>query len=489
MVKDVLPWVVEETAGVDLNDKRLDGRYQILLQDLASAPAHSIPAACNSQRAEYEAAYRFFANKKVGFDNLLETHIAATVRRAAEHPVVLTVQDTTEVDLTRPQTHVEGAGAIDGNKRIGALLHPLMAFTPEGTPLGTLYAEAWTRSEHAVGASTMTRAERRLSPIEEKESMRWVDALRESQSIAAENPGTRFINVADSESDIYEYLEQAAFPAEFDEPPPNHGWMVRAGQDRALITEDEEEERSLRERLQAQDVRLTHTIRVRGRKAKIENEKRGRHQPRESRNATVEVRTAEVTLRPPYRPDRKLSRITVNAILVTEVDPPQDDAPIEWLILTSEPVETVEDVLNALATYASRWLIEVFFRTLKSGCRIEARRFEHIDRVLSATALYLVVAWRTMYVCRLGREFPDIDCEAIFEPSEWKAVYQVVTRRRPPKTPPKLQDMVRMVAALGGYIERPGSEPGTQTTWIGLQRMHDMARCWDAFGPGTAEDP
>ena len=167
----------------------------------------------------------------------------------------------------------------------------------------------------------------------------------------------------------------------------------------------------------------------------------------------MEIRSATVTLRPPPRHDRKLPAVTVNVVLATEKDPPDEPA-IEWMLLTSEPVETIQDVQLVLEYYTIRWLVEVFFFVLKSGCRIEERRFEHIDRVLSALAVYMIVAWRTLYVCRLGREFPDLDCEAIFEPSEWKAVYKVVTDEWPPQKPPTLQQMIRLVGQLGGYVNR-----------------------------------
>ena len=140
--------------------------------------------------------------------------------------------------------------------------------------------------------------------------------------------------------------------------------------------------------------------------------------------------------------------------------------------------------MGVVAYDCVRWMIEVYFRTLKSGCRIEARRFEHIDRVYPCLAIYMIVTWRTLFVCRLGREFPDIDCEAIFEPAEWKSVYFMVNKKSPPKTPPPLQEMVRLVAALGGYINRKREdEPGPQTVWLGLQRLRDIANCWLAFGP------
>ena len=143
-------------------------------------------------------------------------------------------------------------------------------------------------------------------------------------------------------------------------------------------------------------------------------------------------------------------------------------------------------MLRVIRCYCLRWVIELFFRVLKQGCRVESRRFESLNRVTRFLAVALIVAWRTLHVTRLGRDFPDLNCEAVFEPSEWKPVYQVIQKRRPPKKPPQLQEMVRMVAQLGGYVNRPRpDEPGAETIWKGLQRLHDMALCWETFGPGN----
>ena len=180
--------------------------------------------------------------------------------------------------------------------------------------------------------------------------------------------------------------------------------------------------------------------------------------------------------------------MTVNAVLVTEVAPPEGDEPVEWLLITSLPIDTDDQVQLLIEYYSTRWMIEIFFRALKSGCRVEERRFEDLDRLLPCLAVYLIVTWRTLYVCRLGRSCPEISCEAVFEPAEWQSVYQSCARNRRPKQPPTLQEMVRMVAQLGGYVNRKRKdEPGPQTVWLGLQRLHDIALCWKTFGPGARE--
>ena len=480
----VAPWVMDEMTTADLKDKRLNNRLREVLSQLGGRPTASIPAACGGH-AEMTAAYRLFDNAKATLPDILQPHADATRQRVAQHAVVVLAQDTTEVDVTRPAQQVTGAGPLDGGARWGALLHALHAFTPDGTPLGTLHALAWVRDQQ-VGCASLSRAQRAATPIEEKESHRWVEMLQRAGEEALRCPSTQLVCVADSEADIYELLvEGTAEPRRVD-------WIVRACQDRALAGEKGRATagKHVREQVLARPVLFTHTIQVRGRKSKVACETRGRRQPRQSREAEMEVRAARVTLRSPWRADRKLPEVTVNMVLVRELDPPKDDEPVEWLLLTSLPVDGVEQVRQVIQYYCARWMIEVFFRVLKSGCRAEERRFEHIDRLLSCLAVYLIVAWRTLYVCRLGRGCPDISCEAVFEPAEWKSVWKVIHRTAPPRVPPPLDQMVRLVAQLGGYVNRKRSDPpGPQTIWIGLQRMHDFALCWQLFGPDARAGP
>jgi hypothetical protein len=148
----------------------------------------------------------------------------------------------------------------------------------------------------------------------------------------------------------------------------------------------------------------------------------------------------------------------------------------------------LEEVQNVIRYYTVRWMIEIFFRTLKSGCRIEERRFETLPRMLACTAVFLIVAWRTLYVCRLGRSCPDVDCDLIFDPAEWQSVWSVTHRGEPlPAKPPPLSVMVRLIATLGGYVDRPNRRdpPGVETVWKGLQRMTDLAWAWETFGPAA----
>ena len=200
---------------------------------------------------------------------------------------------------------------------------------------------------------------------------------------------------------------------------------------------------------------------------------------------------ATVTLRGPQRPGGSLSPATVNVVQVRELDPPPDDEPVEWLLVTTLPIATAEQVREVIQYYAVRFMVEVLFRILKSGCRVEERRFEHIDRMLPCVAVYLIVAWRTLMVCRLARSAPDLDCEAIFDPAEWKSVWMAVRRKKPPRRVPKLGEFLPLVAQLGGYVNYPNRKdpPGPQTVWLGLQRMYDLSLAWNLFGPGATDAP
>jgi len=477
----VKAWIQEELRGVALHDQRLNRRLGEVLWQLGGRPTASIPAACGGY-AETAAAYRLFDNDKVCFDNVLLPHREATRRRVAAQSTVIVAQDTTEIDLTRPGEQVEGVGPLDGGARWGLLLHVLHAFTPDGTPLGTLWARPWARSAAAA-------ADRKHMPIEAKESQRWLDGLERACVEAARAPQTHVVCVADSEADIYELLAAA------DSAPPGVDWIVRACQNRAVRGVDgdapptSETASRLREQVLATAPRFMHTISVRGRKAKVACEHRGRRQPRHSRKVPVAVYARTVTLRPPWRPDRTLAPVTVNVVAVVEVDPPAGDVGVEWLLLTSLPIAEVEQIRRVVATYCTRWLVEIVFRVLKSGCRVEDRRFTHVDRVRPCLAVYLIVAWRSLYVCRLGRAAPEMSCEAVFDPAEWQSLWRVVRRSPPPALPPPLQEVVRLVAQLGGYVNRKRpDEPGPQTVWLGLQRLQDIALCWKLFGPPATEN-
>ena len=125
--------------------------------------------------------------------------------------------------------------------------------------------------------------------------------------------------------------------------------------------------------------------------------------------------------------------------------------------------------------HRARWEVEMFFHVLKTGCKVEALQLSHMDRVERALALYMVVAWRVARLMRLGRTCPDLDASLFFDADEIRGAY-VLAKKARPKTPVTLNQMIRLVASLGGFLGRKSDgEPGAKTIWIGMQRTMDAA--------------
>ena len=270
-------------------------------------------------------------------------------------------------------------------------------------------------------------------------------------------PETTFVSVGDREADIYELFELAL------KEPSGPKLLVRASQNRVLA----QEQGHLWEKVNEQEIAGIQEVHV---------PRRGR---RPARVAWLEVRFAKVILKPPIRKPA-LGELSIWAVLAREVDVPQDVEPIEWMLLTTCPVTNFHEAIEKLGWYALRWGIEVYHRTLKSGCKIEERQLGHADRIEACLAIDMVVAWRIFHLTKLGRETPDVPCTVFFEEAEWKALNTYITENpTPPERPPSLREATRMVAGLGGFLGRKSDgEPGTKSLWIGLQRLDDLTAMW-----------
>lgn len=481
-------WIVDELKTVDLPDARLNDRLALLLDRLSANPSASLPQACKG-RTELEAAYCFFKNPRTNENNVLAPHIDATLQRIRQEKVVLLAQDTSEVDLTRPEEVV--GGPLSDEKRTGLFIHPLMAFTPDRLPLGTVHLDVWARDPK----SFHKRKTRKQRPIEEKESRRWPEGYRQACLVARAAPDTEIICLSDSEGDIYESLQAA-------QPQPGQRmahFIIRGYHNRCLAPRkseaagedsppsDEEDGRKLFEAVAAGPILGTLTVRV-SRRVALPTEKRKRKKARQKRKAVVNVRAARLKLRGPARPGGRLPDLEVNCVLAREESPPAGQEAVEWLLLTDLPIDTVDEVLQVVAYYCVRWCAEVFFGVLKGGCKLEQRQLETDERFKPCLAVLLIVAWRVLYLTMRGRRDPELPCEVVFEAEEWRAACLFVHGQMPGQTP-RLGEMIAVVAELGGYIRRAkgGGPPGPKVMWRGLQRLMDLADCWRAFGPGSTE--
>jgi hypothetical protein len=436
-----------ELEGIDLGDRRLNRRARKVLTALGDKPTVSIPAACGGWE-ETRGAYRLFNHKKVTAQQLLAPHYRASQQRMGEHPRVLCIQDTTELDYSR-KGDIEGLGPLNYEARQGLTLHPTIAVTPERLCLGAIDAWTWTREPGSLGADKKS-----CRLIEDKESLRWLEGYRRVCERQAELPATELIYLADREADIYEiYAESQA------QSTAAH-WLIRSQHDRKLL-----DGRTLRKALAEAPILDWIEFDL------------PKTEKRKAQRITQSLRAVRVKLKAPYRPGGlKLPHVEVTALLAQELDPPAGAEPVEWLLLSSLPVTTAAEARELLRLYLCRWQVEIYFRILKSGCKIEKLQLEKLERLEPALAFYMIIAWRVLYLTMLGRQCPELPCDVVFAEEEWKAVYVVAKRQPPPEQPPSLDEMVRMVAGFGGFLNRKGDGfPGPQTIWIGLQRSRDFA--------------
>ena len=190
-------WAINEFGAAELEDTRRTGRLVRLASVLAQRPAALLPAACDDP-AMLKGGYRLLENPAVAPAAVLASHVQATLERAREVPLVLAVQDTTELDYTHhPGT--TGLGPIGNGYGRGLLVHTTLATTPDRLPLGLLAQQDWARDPDDRGK----KRRRKQLPIGQKESQKWLTSLQTVNAWAAECPGTRFVSVGDAEADIY----------------------------------------------------------------------------------------------------------------------------------------------------------------------------------------------------------------------------------------------------------------------------------------------
>jgi len=189
------------------------------------------------------------------------------------------------------------------------------------------------------------------------------------------------------------------------------------------------------------------------------------------------IRAKTLWLHPPTGRRGKLrcQPVLINALIASEIDTPKGEKPIEWLLLTNLAIETSEDRLAILRYYLCRWQIEIFFKILKSGCRVEQLQLNCAKRYSPCLALYLIIAWRIFYLTLLSRTQADMSCELFFHATEWQVAYRVKLKKKPPQKPPSLATMMQLVARLGGFLNRKSDKhPGPKPIWLGLQRLADL---------------
>jgi hypothetical protein len=331
--------------------------------------------------------------------------------------------------------------------------------TVHGVPLGFVDAQCWARDPAQFGK----KAQRHALAIEQKESYRWIKSYQAVAAVQKRNPQLTLVSMGDREADIYELFAQA----ELDPAGPK--LLIRAKHDRQV----QGEQARLFEALQGQPISGYQVVKL------------PRQKNRPAREAKLAIRFAALTLCAP-QDKAHLSALQIWTVLAKEEGAPEGAEPIEWRLLTTLAVESFEQACEKVAWYTQRWGIEVFHRTLKSGCRIEDRQLGHGDRLEACLAIDMVVAWRIYHMVKLGREVPELPCDVYFEEAEWKALVAYSTKNPvPPEQAPSLREAIRMVAKIGGFLGRKSDgEPGTETLWRGLQHLDLMTDVWRVMARG-----
>ncbi len=441
-------WAWDELRTTRLADPRLDLRLPRMVEDFAEHPEASCPEALG--RAGAKAAYRFWDNPRVQAEGILAGHAEQAAQRSMQYPVVLVAQDTSEINLTdHPAT--QGTGYLGSPHCRGLLLHSLLAISPTGVPLGVVRQFTWVRSVQQLGK----RHRRRKTVLKEKESQRWLDGLTATADRFPQHP--HVVLMGDRESDLFD-LFAAPRPANLD-------LLVRVCREKRRV---EHPTKYLNTALESQPVRGHVQIDIPPRAN------------RQARRAKMAVRWLSLQVHAPcHGPKRSSVRLTF--ILIQEINPPQGEKPVRWLLATTLPVESLEDALRCVQWYAYRWTIERFHFVLKSGCKIEQRQLQTVERMERAIPVFSIVAWRLLWLTLQARETAEAPCTMILEEFEWKVLWVTVhaRRRQLPAKPPTLREAVRMIAQLGGFLGRTcDGEPGPQTLWRGLRRLHDLSHGW-----------
>ncbi len=449
-------WAAEEFETVDLGDKRRKKRLIRVAEQRGKRPNASIATSCEDP-AGMKAAYRLLDNESVGAEAILEGHYQASIARAKAERIVLAVQDTTILNYSdHPAT--QGLGYLYDLEMQGMLVHSTLLVTPARVPLGLIDQQVWVRD---AADFQVKREKRKERPTEDKESQKWLVSLEATARAQKQMGGqTHLIAVGDSEADLYDLFRKAL--------ALQQDVLIRAAYDRNV----DHPNKHLWAHLQHQALAGEITIQV------------PRSLGKAARTALLEVRLTPVTLKPPNsRRKEKLPLLAIWGILAQESHPPAGDEAVEWLLLTTLPVETFAQAITYLDWYACRWVIETYHKVLKSGCRVEERQFADADNLQRYLALDGVVAWRVLYLTMLARQAPDLPCSVVLETHEWQALYCFLHKTpHPPQQVPSLTQAIRWLAQLGGFLGRKGDgDPGPMSLWRGLQRLSDLADAWLVF--------
>lgn len=445
-------WSLErEFSNCTFKDERLRKRVLRIAERVEREPSWSFPRAF-ADPSQLEAVYRFVGNERVGLGDIVSGHITNTVKRLASKRRCLAIHDTTSFSFEGER---EDLGIVDRTQS-GFYAHVCLCVSAEGDrePLGVLAIDTWTRDEKK---GKRTTKERKSEP--KLESGRWLEQSLNVEELAPDS--TELIHVEDREADIYESMEMRVA----------HGmhFIVRAASSKVVLTNDGKE--NILDYARALPVLTRREIHLSARKAKHSTLRpNAQHPPRRERDSRIEIRAGKVRLRKPVM-SGTVPELQLNAVHVLEMDAPAGEKPVEWLLLTTEPIASVAEVETIIDNYRARWLIEEYFKALKTGCKYEERQLESLHALLNALGIFAVMAWRLLQLRFIERTASNAPATTIASPAEIAILEKEA--RMPPRA--SAREFLLRLARFGGHLPQNGP-PGLLILWRALSTLLQRAR-------------
>src|SRR5215831_2010591 len=462
----MISWTDEELAGCEFRDARLGKRFKTLVEQLSQAIGETIPMACQDW-ASTKAAYRFFSNYRVDEQEILPGHFQATRDRFnATDGLVLVLHDTTAFSFQRDEPSEIGAtfkvnsgkdkaGRLRQHTVCGILMHSSLIVTLEGLPLGLCAIKFWTRKQFKGTNALKKRINPTRVPIEEKESIRWIDNIQQATNLL--QAPERCIHIGDRESDIYELFCAA-------QEVQTH-FLVRTCVDRLA----EDGTRTISAEMGAVEVKGLYRVEVRDHKGDVSE-------------ALLEIRYSRIRVLPPIGKQNRYLQLTLTVIYAQENGTPEGRDPIDWKLITDLPINSNEQAIEKLHWYASRWKIETCHKILKSGCKAEESKLRTADRLVNLIAVFCILSWRIFWMTMLNRSTHDAPTSIVFTDTECQLLDHLIPDPAKTRSTKKsLSSYIVKVARLGGYLARAGdSPPGNIVMWRGLSRLTDIVLGFEA---------
>ena len=455
-------WGRHEFGGIDLGDIRLVERVIKIATDKGEAPSASYAKAVNGISKDIDSYYNFFENEsdKISGESLLATHKRNTICRMAMFDQTLSIHDSSSLNYSTLKC-TKGLGIISKNKgsegTLGLLTHTRLACTTDGLPLGILGSPCSAPEVHKEKEKN-----RDDTPIEEKESYRWVLGYLDDIEVAKKLPASaQLVFVADRECDMFEIYNIAKLHRE------KNPIVVRSKHNRKLLGI----ELRLHEYMANEPISFTAEVTIPPQRSREETRDKKARPYKSSRKAILKITYKKVTILPPA--DNKFLKdcdpIEMYAVYAREENPPKDSERIEWTLLTTLVITTNEMAIKCIGFYKTRWKIEEFFRVVKSGCGIENHKLDDAKKLERIIAISMVIAFRIMVLTFLGRKCPELPVECMFTNDEI-----LIMKLDSKKKVETINDAIKIVASYGGHQNRKNDPPpGMQTMWAGLQKLQE----------------